>query len=378
MTKEARKLGFTLIELLVVIVIVGILAGTLVPVIGRALGFGDDAVARNNLRNLGQAALAYRQEHGAWPAAGGVFTEFTTYVSGSPEKRYGRSRGWVYFEHDCPRASDPNGDKVGDGNHQDGGDLAGVGMVDANGDTQGDEVNEAGVCLCFDSTREEGGLNAVPAAWADRSGSGDFSDGEVAIMNGALFEYVGENLTVFSNPAFAERAVELRRVDSREAVVRAYAMNVVTGADEDLYKDEYYQDAAYEQRYCCGVVHNALRLGSAALRPRTGEGDNERAEASPANTVLFVELDLDEERVSKQNGLAGDQVWDWDEQDECMGFNHDDGGAWVAFVCFGDGRVDAIRDPSSDSDSPDTGKREKVSKYYGSGGMNRNGSPDGN
>lgn len=379
MTNVARKLGFTLIELLVVIVIVGILAAVLVPVIGGALGFGDAAVATNNLRNLGQAALAYKSEHGAWPAAGGVFTEFSSYDGSRREERYGRSRGWVYFEHDCPRSEDPNGDKVGDGNHKQGGDLAGIGMVDANGNLQGDEVNEAGVCICFDSRSKEGGLNAVPAAWADKKDEGKFSNGQVAIMNGALYEYLNKNLEAYTNPAFNTRAVELGRVATEDEVVRAYAMNVIAGADRDLYEDDYYQDAGYEQIFCCGgkTQHKAIRLGATSLRPRTGQGNDERQEASPSNTVLFVELDLDDEQISNQNGLAGDQVWDWDEHDECIGFNHDDGGVWIAYVCFGDGRVETIRDPSSDPDSPDTSARKKVSKYYGSGGLNRNGSPDG-
>ena len=62
--------------------------------------------------------------------------------------------------------------------------------------------------------------------------------------------------------------------------------------------------------------------------------------------------------------------------DERIGFNHFDGG-WMAYVCFADGRVETLYDPSADPDNPDLGKREKLSKWYGSGGINRNGSKNG-
>jgi prepilin-type processing-associated H-X9-DG protein len=94
-----------------------------------------------------------------------------------------------------------------------------------------------------------------------------------------------------------------------------------------------------------------------------------REEALPSKTVLLVELDLDNESVKSANDLAGDQVWDWDEGDECMGFNHEDNGLYYAHVCFADGHVEAIRDPSKDPLSPNTTDRQKLSKWYGSGGL---------
>lgn len=374
MTRFSRKRGFTLIELLVVIVIIGVLAGTLMPVIGRALGFGDNAVAVNNLRLLGQAALAYRQEHGGcWPSAGGVFTEYTVTQGNRREDRYGRSRGWVYFEHDCPRANDP-AKNVGDGNH----DSYGVGEKGADDKVTGDFANEAGCCTCFNTKQREGGIGATPAAWADKKSGGALSQGEVAIINGALYDYVNQNLEVFTNPGFEKRAAELDRA-GRDAICRAYAMNIVASADADLYDNDHYLDAGYEKAYCCpnnAAGHGAIRLGPASLKARTGEGNNERQAVSPTQTVLFVELDLDEENVKNQNDLAGDQVWDWDDGDERIGFNHFDGG-WMAYVCFADGRVETLYDPSADPDNPDLGKREKLSKWYGSGGINRNGSKNG-
>lgn len=372
------KSGFTMIELLVVIVIIGVLAVSMIPVVGRFIKAGDDTVSRNNLMRLGRAAIAYRGDHSnCYPAAGGYFTKFNIYVNNRREERYGRARGWVYFEHDCPRTKGDNeaADRIGDGNHGPG---YGWGVEGGGASEYDDCVNEEGCCLCFNSKSSEGGMNSNPASWHGRAAEA-YTPAEVSIRNGALFQYVNSDVSTYSNPAFRELAQKKLGIP-RTQVIRAYAMNVITGTDEDLYDTgrPKYHGGGVERDYCCpgsDVGHQAIRLGQSTLRAyeTSSENDTDFHEVLPNRTVLFVELDLDNEAVSRANSLEGDQVWDWDNGDESMGFNHEDGGAMFAHVCFADGHVEAIRDPSPDPTTPDTTRRQKLSKWYGSGGVNASG-----
>lgn len=70
-----RKGGFTLIELLVVIVIIGILAGLLLPSLGRGKEKANRIVCRNNLKQMGAGSLIFAEDHH------GDFTGCTNYKS---------------------------------------------------------------------------------------------------------------------------------------------------------------------------------------------------------------------------------------------------------------------------------------------------------
>jgi len=58
--------GFTLIELLVVIAIIGILAGLLMPVLGKAKARGQEIACINRLKQWGTAIQMYADENQGW------------------------------------------------------------------------------------------------------------------------------------------------------------------------------------------------------------------------------------------------------------------------------------------------------------------------
>jgi len=87
--------GFTLIELLVVIAIIAILAGLLLPALGRAKAAAKTLQCENNLRNLGQATYLYALDFQDWIPRDTFGThmffanKFSVYVGG-PQIPYAR------------------------------------------------------------------------------------------------------------------------------------------------------------------------------------------------------------------------------------------------------------------------------------------------
>jgi prepilin-type N-terminal cleavage/methylation domain-containing protein len=72
LSAQRRRTGFTLVEMLVVIVIIGVLAGLLLPVIAHVLFRAKVTTCMNNQLQLYKLGTVYASSHkGNWPSAKG-------------------------------------------------------------------------------------------------------------------------------------------------------------------------------------------------------------------------------------------------------------------------------------------------------------------
>ncbi len=101
---ESRRAAFTLIELLVVIAIIAILAGMLLPVLGRAKEAGRKTKCSSNLHNMGLAMIMYADDNNGFIPRGNdpVWWQVLTPTLGGRSRRdYGKVQ--VYT---CPSYPD--------------------------------------------------------------------------------------------------------------------------------------------------------------------------------------------------------------------------------------------------------------------------------
>ncbi|ABI57731.1 type II secretion system major pseudopilin GspG [Alkalilimnicola ehrlichii MLHE-1] len=95
MMARQRQSGFTLIEIMVVVVILGILAGIVVP---RIMDRPDDArisKARSDIRAIESALNLYRLDNNVYPSTDQGLEALVERPTGNPEPRNWREGGYL-------------------------------------------------------------------------------------------------------------------------------------------------------------------------------------------------------------------------------------------------------------------------------------------
>jgi len=80
MTMRSPKPAFTLVEILIVVIILGILAGIVIPNITGVTVISREANLKENLSKIRAQIQVYRQQHTALPAAADFVDQMTRYT----------------------------------------------------------------------------------------------------------------------------------------------------------------------------------------------------------------------------------------------------------------------------------------------------------
>ncbi len=79
--KNTKELAFTLVEMLIVIVVIGILAGAILPKIMGVMSRARDTKRVSDLRNVAMAIESYKMDTGEYPRLSEIYNGNQRYYS---------------------------------------------------------------------------------------------------------------------------------------------------------------------------------------------------------------------------------------------------------------------------------------------------------
>lgn len=87
--KKSKRRGFTLVELLIVIVIIGILAGSLLLVMGSGTDKANATKVVSDMRTLKAAMLMYYADNDTFVISGDTISSLSSYLDRDPSTNLG-------------------------------------------------------------------------------------------------------------------------------------------------------------------------------------------------------------------------------------------------------------------------------------------------
>jgi prepilin-type N-terminal cleavage/methylation domain-containing protein/prepilin-type processing-associated H-X9-DG protein len=305
--RDRLKKGFTLIELLVVIAILGILSATLVTQFSKVRAMGQSIRCKTNLKSLAQAAMSYAVERDGheFVRAGshemsGLFEIYDSYRKG-----FYQCQGWVGW--------------TGSGTWP---------------------ISAGGTKIAL--TVQSPGMNAAKF-WGPKDVAYE------SITNGALWGYVGKDLSVYVCDVHKNACTQAGRNTSDSPVLRSYVMNAWFGYDYRPAGQTVPEEDKNRVRYLDGLSGrgNAGNLLVFAELPAASW-------SSSGGWQMGVGLDFG---VRASDGVLEAEIKDENDgtvrgnQGESIGFNHKVGSRQVAHVTFADGHVESLAAPEGGRDN---------------------------